>query len=127
MTTIDFIPIGVTEIESGTFANCGITGELDIPSRMTSVGSSAFDGCGITSIVFHSSDYAPYVRGAFWGLSSLTDVHYPHTKYKWRERSSTSSYYREKFSGTPRVDVHCSDGGYIYKNNGDDTYSVEEY
>ena len=78
LSNINYNNAAITEIGSGAFDSCGLTGTLTIPDGVTTIENGAFTNTGITSLVLPSSikhignNSSWNFKGVFTGCSALT-------------------------------------------------------
>ncbi len=76
------VPIGVTSIGSGAFANCSSLMVIIIPNSVVSIGSAAFSNCGNLQNVKIPSSVTRIGSSAFSGCSSLESIEIPNSVTK---------------------------------------------
>ena len=71
------IPVGVTELNGGTFRSCTNLTSVTLPAGLTSLGNEEFNGCTSLSEVVWPTALAAIGRRCFMQCKSLDEIEFP--------------------------------------------------
>ena len=106
---------GVTNIGSNAFSGCSkFTGEIKLPSTVTNIGERAFFNSKVTKVTCDDNIKSLYIgRMAFYGCSSMTDLHLSENLTSLSFSNSSDAY---TFNGCSNLKELMIPGGIVNLN-----------